>query len=218
MFRFLAALAFMLLPLTVASYSHPSHLVYYPNDRMVLSDWVYNQNKKLSHDKRLKIVDSVQYYANEYQLDPLLLLAMMKAESNYKPHAKSGYGAVGLMQVVPRWHPEKIKGRDPFRIDVNIEVGTRIIHDCLEKGKDKIHYALRCYSGGAGGHYHKKIKTTHSQIKEHLRVSQILHDQKHEIRYAFDKPRTTKQPKRNKPVIPTTYVDTITALLQLHGF
>lgn len=41
-----------------------------------------------------------------WQLPPGLLLAQGIAESALDPHARSAAGAVGIMQIVPRWHPE----------------------------------------------------------------------------------------------------------------
>lgn len=41
-----------------------------------------------------------------WQLPPGLLLAQGIAESALDPNARSSAGAVGIMQVIPRWHPE----------------------------------------------------------------------------------------------------------------
>lgn len=37
---------------------------------------------------------------------PLLLARMAQQESNYDPDARSSAGALGIMQIVPRWHPD----------------------------------------------------------------------------------------------------------------
>lgn len=41
-----------------------------------------------------------------YGLPPNLLMRQAEVESNYDPHAKSAKGALGIMQIIPRWHPE----------------------------------------------------------------------------------------------------------------
>jgi soluble lytic murein transglycosylase-like protein len=41
-----------------------------------------------------------------YQLPPNLLMRIADRESNFNPNARSSRGAVGIMQIVPRWHPE----------------------------------------------------------------------------------------------------------------
>lgn len=46
-----------------------------------------------------------QYYPN-VPVD--LVMAIMKVESNYRPNAGSNAGAVGLMQVIPRYHQHRV--------------------------------------------------------------------------------------------------------------
>jgi hypothetical protein len=47
--------------------------------------------------------------ANEVNLDPVLLLAIMATESSFNPNAQSRAGAQGLMQVLTRVHTEKFE-------------------------------------------------------------------------------------------------------------
>ncbi|MCH8059352.1 MAG: lytic transglycosylase domain-containing protein [Proteobacteria bacterium] len=42
-----------------------------------------------------------------------LLARMAQQESNYDPNARSDAGAVGIMQIVPRWHPT-VNALDPI--------------------------------------------------------------------------------------------------------
>jgi soluble lytic murein transglycosylase-like protein len=104
-------------------------------------------NPALGIEDLLRIKDFVFKHSHTHAVDPMLVFGMIWQESRYKILATSSYGAVGLMQVVPRWHQDKIQGRDLFDVDVNISVGVQILRNCLEKHKFKTEHALACYSG-----------------------------------------------------------------------
>jgi soluble lytic murein transglycosylase-like protein len=44
--------------------------------------------------------------SRRYALPPNLLMRQADVESGYDPNARSGKGALGIMQIIPRWHPE----------------------------------------------------------------------------------------------------------------
>jgi soluble lytic murein transglycosylase-like protein len=111
------------------------------------------------------IVDAVFTNAQRYSVDPFLIMAVMRQESRFKPNVRNRYGATGLMQIVPRFHRDKLKGRSPFNIDTNIQVGTQILADCLDDYKGKIHPALRCYSGNARN-YAALLKAGHTLARK----------------------------------------------------
>lgn len=135
-------------------------------------DWLLQLKiKNMTESLAQKIVEAVYYNAAEMSVSPLLLLAVIKHESTFNPNAKSSYGAKGLMQVVARIHKDKLKGRNPYSAQVSIEVGSKIITDCLNKAKGNTNKALNCYSGGA--RYNKKIQTTHDSIKRHVLIHQF---------------------------------------------
>ena len=49
--------------------------------------------------------------SRRYGIPAGLLSRVAKQESNYNPYAKSTAGALGLMQIIPKWHPDI---RNPF--------------------------------------------------------------------------------------------------------
>lgn len=87
---------------------------------------------------------------HEFAVDPLLILAVMAIESRYNPVAESSMGAQGLMQVIPRFHPEKLLeyGGEHALLDpeVNIQVGTEILREYMVRfGETEA--ALQKYAG-----------------------------------------------------------------------
>lgn len=191
MFRYVFCFLFALLlsAPAITAQDSDAQRAFDESKRTTLVNWVRSNNKKLNVDSSTRIVDAVMFHAKQNELDPFLIFSMIRAESAYKPDAKSFAGARGLMQVMPRWHKDKLAGRDPYRIPVNIEVGTIIINDCLRKTKNQIHKALRCYSGGAGSHYNRRIASTHKELMEQHRALAILHDNQNATKYVFEKPK-----------------------------
>lgn len=121
----------------------------------------------------IRMVDSAYKEAAKHGLDPLFILAIIGPESTYNAKARSREGARGLMQVIPKWHRDKIKGRSITRIETNIEVGTQVFADCLTRKKGYIKKALSCYSSNARN-YSAKIKSSYQKL------------QKAEIQYRFE--------------------------------
>jgi soluble lytic murein transglycosylase-like protein len=87
---------------------------------------------------------------SEWKVDPLLILAVMAVESRYNPVAESTMGAKGLMQVIPKFHGEKLleHGGETALLDphVNIQVGAQILREYLRRfGETET--ALQMYAG-----------------------------------------------------------------------
>ena len=94
---------------------------------------------------------SAAYRAGEqYSVDPLLILAVMAVESRYNPVAESVTGAQGLMQVIPKFHLEKLldHGGEYALLDpeVNIAVGAQILREYQRRFGDT-ETALQMYAG-----------------------------------------------------------------------
>ncbi len=84
---------------------------------------------------------------------PELLIAMMQKESSLRPKVESHYGAQGLMQVVRRWHPEKLLPSESlFDPEVNIRVGAAVLEEYLNHAGGSLTTALAKYSGNARGY------------------------------------------------------------------
>lgn len=120
--------------------------------KLRLSKYI-SQTFKCSFDLAQRIVQSAYVNASSAGLPPLLVLAVVAKESSFSPDARSHYGAVGLMQVVPRIHAQAVADishpaglRHP---ESNIATGTRILKGYLKGAGGNIRKALTRYSGGA---------------------------------------------------------------------
>ncbi len=86
----------------------------------------------------------------EQRVDPLLILAVVAVESRFNPVAESVLGAKGLMQVLPKYHQDRLleHGGEIALLDpeVNLQVGTQILREYLRRfGETET--ALQMYAG-----------------------------------------------------------------------
>lgn len=132
--------------------------------------------------RRYRVADeaAADYVATAYKagrqlaVDPLLVLAVMAVESSYNPVAESHVGAKGLMQVLPRFHLDKLAAHggeqallDP---DVNIEVGTQILREYLRRFGRTV-TALQQYAGAMSEpttQYANKVLAERSRLQRVL--------------------------------------------------
>ena len=97
-----------------------------------------------------QIVLSTFVEAKKKNLDPALVLSVIGVESTFKQHAKSGAGAIGLTQIIPRYHKEKIaklKNQDVWSIHGNIKVGTDVLREYMDLSGGNVRSALQRYNG-----------------------------------------------------------------------
>ncbi|MGB9758125.1 MAG: transglycosylase SLT domain-containing protein [Candidatus Bipolaricaulaceae bacterium] len=102
--------------------------------------------------------ESVWRWAREYEVDPLLIWAVMREESGFLPTAVSSSGACGLMQLLPstaRWIAEEKLGisfREAllFDPDYNIRLGAWYLRYLLDQFGGEVVLAVAAYNAGPG--------------------------------------------------------------------
>jgi hypothetical protein len=92
-------------------------------------------------------VAAVERAADEYGVDPELLVAMMRVESAFDPQAVSSKGAVGLMQLMPAT-AELLSVEDPTDPAQNIDGGARWLRRMLDRFEGDLDLALAAYNAG----------------------------------------------------------------------
>jgi soluble lytic murein transglycosylase-like protein len=89
----------------------------------------------------------IKQASSRFRLDPSLIKAVIKAESDFDHQATSHKGAQGLMQLMPDTAVEMEVG-DPYNPEENIFGGARYLSQLLQRFKNDMRLALAAYNAG----------------------------------------------------------------------
>ncbi len=90
---------------------------------------------------------AITFYAKRHRLEPALLRAVIKVESDFRPHAVSRKGAVGLMQLTPDT-AAMLKVADVYDPIQNIRGGGKQLSHLLRLYEGDVRLALAAYNAG----------------------------------------------------------------------
>lgn len=90
---------------------------------------------------------SIALAAKTHQVDPLLLAAIVEAESNFRPGVVSPVGAVGLAQVMPTT-AEELGALDLQNPSINLDLGARYLKEQLLRFDGSLELAVAAYNAG----------------------------------------------------------------------
>jgi soluble lytic murein transglycosylase-like protein len=98
-------------------------------------------------DNDFEYSDLVLSLSKKHQIDWKLVAAVMKAESNFNPHAVSPKGAQGLMQLMPAT-AKLYRVTDPYDPVQNIDAGVRHLKMLMNRFPGKLDLVLAAYNSG----------------------------------------------------------------------
>ena len=94
-------------------------------------------NPHLTPGQLERIEAAVARYSAKYDLDPVLVAAVIEVESSGKPWARSPKGALGLMQVMPHMAEPADFAGNLTTVESNVEAGCMILSDNIRRlGED----------------------------------------------------------------------------------
>ncbi|RZA06095.1 MAG: lytic transglycosylase domain-containing protein [Proteobacteria bacterium] len=102
---------------------------------------------------RLEYISSyVEEAAAKERLEPALLRAVIKVESNFNHKAESPVGAKGLMQMMPATAQEVagVKALDSRNPRANVMAGARYLRSLINQFSGDLRLALAAYNAGPG--------------------------------------------------------------------
>jgi len=102
----------------------------------------------LTPQKR-KIVDLIMKIAPSYAVDPRLAMAVVAAESNFRPDARSPKDARGLMQLIPET-AARFNVKKPFDATESLRGGLQYLRWLLAYYEGRVPLAIAAYNAGEG--------------------------------------------------------------------
>ena len=91
--------------------------------------------------------DLIRHHANEHQVRPDLVRAVIQVESAFNRYARSPKGAMGLMQLMPATAVH-MGVRDPYDPAQNIRAGVAYLRQLLDRYNQNEELALAAYNAG----------------------------------------------------------------------
>lgn len=143
-----------------------------------------SHNPSLSSVEVAEIVDSIVESSDQYEVDPLLVAALIAQESKFRPYVVSPGGAVGLGQLMPSTAARL--GVDPFSPGQNVRGSVAYLARQLKRWEHTSapeELALASYNAGPGAveqyggvppyratrHYVETIASRHRRFREEAR-------------------------------------------------
>src|SRR5207248_3301455 len=100
----------------------------------------------------------IKQSAENHNIDPFLIAALIRVETNYQYHLESKKGAIGIMQLMPdtaMWIVESSNAGphsmdDLVKVDININLGAWYISWLTKHYNGNLLYAIAAYNAGQG--------------------------------------------------------------------
>jgi soluble lytic murein transglycosylase-like protein len=111
---------------------------------------------------------AIEKAAAKNGVDPNLVRALIKVESNFNPNAVSHKGAMGLMQLMPST-ASGLRVSNPFDPQQNVDAGVRHLKQLLNANGGDVRLTLAAYNAGQGtvrrSHGVPRIAETQTYVK-----------------------------------------------------
>lgn len=98
-------------------------------------------------------INEIRKKLGNKDIDPMMVISLMRQESSFNPAARSPVGALGLMQLMPataRRFKKRVKKKQLHESGMNIDLGTQYISYLMDRFENNVIYTLAAYNAGEG--------------------------------------------------------------------
>ena len=108
---------------------------------------------------KIDYLDIIEEHTSEFNVDPYLVLSVIKAESGFNKEATSKKGACGLMQLIDTTaketyenlnNGEELEDGKIYDEKTNIILGTKYLSDLIKRYNGNYYIAIVAYNAGIG--------------------------------------------------------------------
>ncbi len=135
---------------------------------------------RVASDATERLIGAAFEASGQVGIDPLLILAVMAVESRFNPIAESEFGAKGLMQVIPKFHLDKVEelggAQAMLNPMTNILIGARILKQYIRQ-TGSVESGLQVYNGAladTSNQYALKVIAEQERLRQAMRANRPL--------------------------------------------
>lgn len=138
------------------------------------NDWAVLVSNVANHyNQDFWLIKDIFDICLNYNVDPLLMISLIKIESDFNPTALSRKNAYGYCQITPIANKDVDPKLNRYKKRENIIIGVRFINKLLGLFEGNIENSLRYYN--AGHDYNKKGEAYAENIKKEYRMLNLLY-------------------------------------------
>ena len=150
------------------------------NYSFVTNNWVnLIQDISNHYNQDFWFIKDIFDTSQSYDIDPLLMVALIKIESDFIPTALSKKNAYGYCQITPIANEDVDPTLNRYNHRENIILGTRFIAKLLDRFNGNIIQTLRYYN--AGSNYDETRLSYSEDIKEEYDMLTSLYVNKKDV-------------------------------------
>lgn len=121
-----------------------------------IANYAMKNNRKMKFPVALKLARAIIKESETLEVPHHIIIGIIKVESGFNQFAIGQAGEVGLMQIMPDIHNDKIKHLkkinrlktvDLYDVKFNTKLGGLVLGECFKKYEGDVQMSLKCYNG-----------------------------------------------------------------------